>query len=151
MKILVTRDVSTPRSLTSVVKADGGFYCFGLEPFWDATGKIKPRAISPGTFTIELEFSPKHGRIVPVLQNVPGFTMVEIHWGNFEFPHQDAKGIWHPPDSEGCLVVGAQRDTDQVLTSVPTFNRLFNLLQDAKHRGEENLITYLNAWPEWTP
>lgn len=145
MNILVTRDISTPRSLTSKVTTDG-FSCFGLEPAWDETGKIKPRAVPPLTFDVKIQFSPKHGRRVPVLQNVPDFTMVEIHWGNFEFTHEDADGHWHPPDSEACLVVGAQRGTDEVLVSKPTFDRLFALLDEAEVRGETNTITYVNAW-----
>lgn len=146
MKILVTRDISTARSLTSIVTTEG-FSCYGLEPFWDPTGTIKPRAIPPDIYIVNIGYSQKHGRNVPILQDVPGFTMVEIHWGNFEFPHQDAAGIWHPPDSEACLVVGAQRGTDQVLTSIPTFNRVFTLLQDAEHAGQQNTVQYLNAWP----
>lgn len=145
MNILVTRDIATARSVTSKVTTDG-FSCFGLEPAWDPSGTIKPRAIPPGTYDVKIQFSPEHGRRVPVLQNVPGFTMIEIHWGNFEFPHQDAQGQMHPPDSLGCLVIGAQRGTDEVLTSVPTFNNLFTMLDQAEQAGEDNTITYVNTF-----
>lgn len=145
MNILVTRDTATARSVTSVVTTDG-FTCFGLEPAWDPSGTIKPRAIPPGTYDVEIQFSPEHGRRVPVLQNVPGFTMIEIHWGNFEFPHLDSQGQMHPPDSLGCLVVGKQRKTDEVDNSVATFNILVAMLDQAEQAGEDNTITYVNAF-----
>lgn len=150
MKLLVTRDVSTPRSLTSRVSFDTSptttFFCFGLEPFWDPSGTVKPRAVPPDTYAVKIQWSTKHGRLVPWVLGVPGFVAVEIHWGNFEYPHQDSHGIWHPPDSDACLVVGEQRGLDEVLTSVPIFNKLFTLLQDAEHAGETNTITYVNGW-----
>jgi len=157
MKLLVTRDISTPRSLTSVVWAwdpsarDAGLpqtdsLCFGLEPFWDPSGTVKPRAIPPDTYEVKIQYSPKHGRTMPWVLGVPGFDAVEIHWGNFEFPHQDAHGIWHPPDSDACLVVGEQRGVDEVLTSVPIFKKLYAMLKGAEAMGETNTITYVNVW-----
>lgn len=152
MRIVVSRDVSTARSCTSHVEVATGEqalhqFCFGLEPQWDATGTVKPRAIGPGTFDVTIVFSPKHGRRVPLVNNVPGFVAIEIHWGNFEFTHQDEHGKWHPPDSEGCLVVGEQRGVDMVLRSVPIFDQLFEMIDTALQAGEGCTITYVNCWP----
>jgi len=152
MKIIVNRDISTPRSLTSIVKAipllrpEQAWQCYGLEPFWDPTETIKPRAILPGTYSIKLQWSPKRQRIVPWLLDVKNFDAVEIHWGNFEFVHEDAQGKWHLPDSDACLVVGAQRGLDSVLVSMPTFDHIFTMIYDAEQAGEDNTITYINAW-----
>lgn len=151
MRILVERDVSTDRSLTSKVSVAKGEdpmqrYCFGLEPFWDPTETVKPRAIGPGTFDVEIMFSQKHQRRLPVIMNVPGFVAVEIHWGNYEFVHQDAHGNWHPPDSEACLVVGSQRGVDMVLQSMTCFEALFEMIDTALHNGESVTITYVNSW-----
>ena len=152
MRIVVERDISTERSLTSRVSVATSEqalhpYCFGLEPFWDSTKTIKPRAIDPGTYDVTIVFSPKHKRRVPLINNVPNFTMVEMHWGNFEFPHQDAHGKWHPPDSDACLVVGKLRQVDTVLTSMPVFEALFEMIDSAIQSGESVTITYVNCWP----
>lgn len=151
MRIVVTRDVSTSRSVGSQVQVAAGTealhsFCFGLEPPWDPTKTIKPRAVDPGTFEVKRQFSPHHNRVVPVVQNVPNFEMIEIHWGNFEFTHEGSDGRMHPPDSLGCLVVGQARGTDEVLTSMPIFLQLDELVKQAEEAGEEVTITYVNAW-----
>lgn len=151
MRILVNRDMSTARSLGSKVsislhEALFTFFCFGLEPFWDPTQTIKPRAIPPGTYPVKRLFSPKHNRVVPHVMNVPGFEDIEIHWGNFEFEHEGADGKMHPPDSLACLVVGKSRGTDEVLTSVPVFANLDTIIAHALAAGDDVWITYTNSW-----
>lgn len=81
---------------------DGARECFVLEdkvreiPGWPvAEWKIpKVTAIPSGRFRLVPVWSPKHACYVPLVTNVPGYTAVEIHWGNRD------------TDTEGCLLTG---------------------------------------------
>ena len=56
---------------------------------------------------------------VPRLVNVPGFDGILIHIGN------TAK------DSEGCILVGENREVGKVLNSTATFRKLYARLKEA--------------------
>ncbi|MBQ3752787.1 MAG: hypothetical protein II864_04475 [Prevotella sp.] len=57
---------------------------------------------------------------VPRLINVPGFDGILIHIGNTA------------RDSEGCILVGENREVGKVLNSTATFKRLYAALKGAK-------------------
>ena len=114
--ITVTRDQFTQESTGGQLFIDGVFQCFTLEPVTRADD-VKPRAIPEGTYTLDIRFSPKHGRNVPHVENVPGFVEIEIHIGNF------------PRDTEGCCLVGITRSQDFVGQSHGAFDDLFARLQ----------------------
>lgn len=58
--------------------------------------KIKgATAIPAGRYRVSMVFSPKHECMVPLVNDVPGFSAIEIHWGNTD------------RDTEGCLLVGS--------------------------------------------
>jgi len=69
-----------------------------------------------GTYDISIYESPRHG-MVPLLHDVPGFSMVEIHKGNF------------PKDSLGCLLIGTSFSEDKVNNSRVAFLRLMDELE----------------------
>jgi hypothetical protein len=92
---------------------DGAFFCYTLEPPKSDDLDVKPRAIPAGTYDFVLAFSPKHGRVVPLLQNVPGFEEIEIHIGNF------------PKDTLGCILVGMIKGEDAIYQSKIAFETLF--------------------------
>lgn len=56
---------------------------------------------------------------VPRLVNVPGFEGILIHIGNTA------------RDSEGCILVGENREVGRVLNSTATFRRLYERLKGA--------------------
>ncbi len=88
-------------------------------------------AVPKGTYKIERRFSPKHGKVVPWLTNIPGFEDVEIHSGNTAV------------DTKGCLLPGVMRgpNNDSVLESVVAFIALDVFLKAAEQRREEIFIT----------
>ena len=91
--------------------------CYILEPTTRAG--TDPRgiiAIPTGRYEVTLYNSPKHGRIVPILNNIPGHNYVEIHTGNTEV------------DTLDCLLPGLTMAVDDVGQSIDAFNILFPLI-----------------------
>ena len=68
------------------------------------------------------------GRL-PRLCNTPGYQGVLIHIGN------TAK------DTEGCILVGENKEKGKVLNSTVTFRKLYPILKAADERGEQIWIT----------
>lgn len=68
--------------------------------------------IPTGTYKVTLYDSPRWGFKVPLLHGVPNRSMVEIHPGNYE------------KDSEGCILVGENREGMAVEHSRDTFNQM---------------------------
>lgn len=83
--------------------------------------KIKGEtAIPTGIYQVLITYSPKYKKNMPLINNVKGYSGIRIHSGN------TAK------DSEGCLLVGKNKEVGKVLESRVTFNALFKRLQQAK-------------------
>jgi hypothetical protein len=77
-----------------VVRGDG-------DPATVAQWKVKGESAIPyGAYKVRKTFSPKYGRTMWELQNVPGFQGIRIHSGNTE------------KDTEGCLLLGAHISGD---------------------------------------
>ena len=57
------------------------------------------------------------GGRLPRLEEVPGFTGILIHIGNT------------PEDTEGCILVGENKEQGKVLNSTATFKKLYGLLE----------------------
>ena len=83
--------------------------------------KVKGQtAIPTGHYVINITYSPKYKRMMPLLLDVKGFSGIRIHSGN------PAK------DTEGCLLVGKNKQVGKVLESRDTYKRLFKMMQDQK-------------------
>ena len=99
--------------------------------------KIKHQTCIPeGTYTILMNIvSPKYGKIMPRLKDVPGFEGILIHNGNTDV------------DTSGCILVGKNSEVGKVLTSKWYFNdpknptNLFSQLEKAAKDKEEITIT----------
>lgn len=97
--------------------------------------KIKHQTAIPyGRYTITLKVvSPKYqvkskykftnGRM-PRLLSVPGFEGILIHPGTTQ------------EDSSGCLIVGLNKQVGRVTDSFATFQKLWNILEQANKRNE---------------
>ena len=89
-------------------------------------------AIPTGHYVINITYSPKYKRMMPLLLDVKGFSGIRIHSGN------TAK------DTEGCLIVGKNKKVGMVLESRDTYKRLFKMMEgqeeitiDITRKGEE--------------
>lgn len=95
--------------------------------------KVKGQtAIPTGHYKIDITYSPKYKRMMPLLLDVKGFSGIRIHSGN------TAK------DTEGCLIVGKNKKVGMVLESRDTYQRLFKMMKgqkeitiDITRKGEE--------------
>lgn len=68
--------------------------------------KVKGRsAIPAGRYRVALRHSARFGRVLPWIQNVPGFEWILIHAGN------------RSVDTEGCILVGLDRAPAEVRRS----------------------------------
>lgn len=128
MKLTLTRKIFTAESTIGELAIDGKHECLSLEdPIRDA--KIKGvTAVPAGTYAVVLGKSPKFGRIMPQLRDVPGFKGILIHWGN------TAK------DTEGCILVGQSEAKNFIGSSIATFTALFKKLEMAAAKGEKMSI-----------
>lgn len=71
----------------------------------------------------------KCGGYLPYLLNVPAFSGVLIHIGNY------------PKDSCGCILVGKNEVKGAVVNSTLWFWKLYDLLKEADNRGEQIWLT----------
>lgn len=78
-------------------------------------------AIPTGHYNIEITYSPKYKRMMPLLIGVKGYSGIRIHSGNTS------------KDTEGCLLVGKNTKVGMVTESRNTYQRLFAMMQGQKN------------------
>ena len=114
------------------------YFCDTLEPTWrdyaHGAYKVKGRsAIPEGRYAVVISYSPKFKAWLPILLGGPEFNRkwkgIRIHAGN------TAK------DTEGCILVGKNREVGKVLDSRIWLHRLKQKIVEAKGRGEAVWLT----------
>ena len=114
------------------------YFCDTLEPTWrdykNGAYKVKGRsAIPEGRYAVVISFSPKFKQWLPILLGGPEFNRkwqgIRIHAGNCS------------EDTEGCILVGKNREVGKVLDSRIWVHRLKQKIVEAKDRGEAVWIT----------
>jgi len=114
------------------------YFCDTLEPTWrdyaNGAYKVKGRsAIPEGRYAVVISWSPKFKQWLPILLGGPDFNRkwqgIRIHAGN------SAK------DTEGCILVGQNREVGKVLDSRKWLYELKQKIVEAKDRGEAVWIT----------
>ena len=110
------------------------YLCDTLEPTWRdyAHGEKKIKgcsAIPEGRYAVVITYSPRFKQWLPLLLGVPNFSGIRIHAGN------TAK------DTEGCILVGKNREVGKVLDSRKWLNGVKRKIVEAKERGEAVWIT----------
>jgi hypothetical protein len=138
MKLELTRTTYTDTSTIGELTIDGEHECFVLEdtvrrPDVKVYGKT---AIPSGAYNVLLTFSPKFGRVMPLLDKVPNYEGVRIHKGN------DAN------DTEGCLLVGRTYTDNFVGESALAFNALYPKIEAALKAGEHVTVVITDTYAE---
>lgn len=85
-------------------------------------------AIPTGKYDVILTFSPRFKRVLPLLLNVKCYEGVRIHAGNTA------------EDTEGCLLVGENKERGKVINSRATLEKLMSVLLECEKRKEKITI-----------
>lgn len=127
MEIRVERVQLDPDVTIGSLSVDGDWECWTVEDTVRAPGvKVHGKtAIPPGTYTVEVTYSNRFKKPLPLLLDVPMFSGIRIHPGN------------GPSDTEGCILPGLDRLAKSVGRSRLAFDALFTKIKEAKARGEK--------------
>lgn len=132
MKLRVERLWKKPAYTVGRLFVDGKFFCNTLEDtVRDLSNEKKvygKTAIPYGEYRVVYNWSPKFGRNLPRLLNVPAFEGILIHPGNTA------------DDSAGCILVGRNTEVGRLTESRYTSDKLNVLIEDAQRRGESITI-----------
>lgn len=120
MKLKLQRMTFTEASTIGTLFVDGKQECYTLEDVVRKEKVFGKTAIPAGTYKIQITFSPRFQRNLPLLSNVPGFDGIRIHPGNTA------------EDTDGCLLVGTSFGPNRINNSCAAFDVLFEKLKNAK-------------------
>ncbi len=143
MELKLITDTYTENSTVGKLYIDGVFECNTLEdknreltsemPFAQISSvKVMGRTAIPyGKFHVSITFSNRFQKLMPLVENVPGFAGIRIHSGNTD------------KDTEGCILVGKYQENtpDIILHSRDAFSKLFSKIQGAIDRKETVTLT----------
>lgn len=136
IKLLIKRIAKQPTYTIGKLYINDKYYCDTLEDRdrglkqTDSLVSIKAHkiygktAIPTGEYYVNLTYSPKFKRILPVIQNVKGYEGIRIHSGNTA------------NDTEGCILVGYNTVKGMVVKSKATLERLIKILL----QGDDKII-----------
>ena len=133
MKLKVARQIFDDQCTIGTMTVDGVFECYTLEPMTRPDGAPKvfgKTAIPCGIYRVTITFSGHFQRDMPLVNDVPDYDEIRIHPGN------------DPANTEGCCLVGEEREQDAILHSVAAFEPLFAKIKSAIDSGDEVTIEY---------
>lgn len=82
-------------------------------------------AIPSGRYRVIMSLSPKFGKVLPEVLDVPGFTGIRIHPGNV------------PGDTAGCVLPGRNTEKGKVLQSAKYTAIVIDRINAAIRKGED--------------
>lgn len=135
MELLLKRIALKPTYTIGHLYIDDKYFCDTLEDtvrdlnkngkFDNGEVKIKGKTAIPyGTYEVTWAYSPRFKRYTPRLLNVDSFDGVLIHSGNTA------------SDTEGCILVGENKQVGKVLNSRNTVAKLYPIIRDACKKGK---------------
>ena len=96
---LIRKVFAKDRTLGELHLEGTGYFCDTLKPHcidWSKEKKVAGKtAIPEGRYKVKVGWSPRAGKNVPWLKNVPHFKDIQIHTGNI------------PGHTRGCILVGS--------------------------------------------
>lgn len=139
MHLKLNRKYFTPNYTIGDLYINNEFFCNTLEDtnrdlnkngkFDNGEEKVYSKTCIPfGTYKIQVSRSPRFGRDLPRLLNVPSFEGILIHRGNT------------PEDTSGCILVGENKVKGKVINSTKYEEELVKLMKNA-YNNEEITIT----------
>ena len=130
MKLVLKRTARRPAYTIGKLYVDGEYFCDTLEdtdrglrqdmplPEIQRIKVMNETAIPAGTYKVTVNVSPRFGRLLPRLLDVPGFDGILIHRGNTD------------RDTSGCILVGENKVVGRVVNSTPYELKLVEMLKD---------------------
>ena len=134
MRLTLVRIANRPTYCIGKLYIDGKWFCDTIEDtdrgLCDDMSekeilkrKVKGEtAIPTGIYQVLITYSPKYKKQMPLINNVKGYSGIRIHSGNTS------------KDTEGCLIVGKNKEIGKVLESRITYNALFKKLIQANSK-----------------
>lgn len=125
MRLTLIRIANRPTYCIGKLYIDGKWFCDviedtdrGLDDSMTVEEILKKKvkgetAIPTGIYPVYLTYSPKYKKQMPLIDNVKGYSGIRIHSGNTS------------KDTEGCLIVGKNKEVGKVLESRKTYDALY--------------------------
>ncbi len=123
MILSLVRKWYTQKSVTGEILIDGKHECFTIERP-DLGNAPQVSCIPEGGYDLTLYYSNHNKRWVPLLQDVPDRSAIEIHPANYA------------SELLGCIAPGVIRDIDAVWSSDVAFGALYVKIKAAIDSGE---------------
>ena len=95
------------------------YFCETLEDTFRIKKVKHETCIPPGTYEIEVSYSPTFKRELPLLKDVPDFLGIRIHRGNTN------------KDTSGCILVGKEEKDGFLYNSTPYEEKLVDMLKNS--------------------
>lgn len=135
MKLTLKRIALRPTYTIGKLYINDAYFCDTLEDtvrdtnksgkFDNGEQKIKGKTAIPyGTYEIKWTYSPRFKKYTPQLMNVPSFEGIRVHAGNTS------------ADTEGCLILGENKQVGKVLNSRATINKFYPIIKEACSNGK---------------
>ena len=134
MRLTLIRIANRPTYCIGKLYIDGKWFCDviedtdrGLSDEMAEEEIIKKKvkgetAIPTGIYSVYLTYSPKYKKKMPLIDNVKGYSGIRIHSGNTS------------KDTEGCLIVGKNKEVGKVLESRKTYDTLYRRMVKANSK-----------------
>ena len=135
MKLTLKRIALRPTYTIGKLYIDNVYFCDTIEDtvrdinkngkFDNGEKKVHSKTAIPyGTYEIKWTYSPRFKKYTPQLMNVPSFEGIRIHAGN------------KSADTEGCLILGENKQVGKVLNSRATINKFYPIIKEACSKGK---------------
>lgn len=128
MKLTLRRHASGLTCTIGDLYVEGVWFTNTLEDIVRPEKVKGETAIPAGTYRVELSFSPRFQKLLPILCDVPNFEGVRIHAGNTD------------KDTEGCILVGHWNGGEFISNS----RAALTLLMEKLDEDPENSIEIVN-------
>lgn len=134
MKLTLKRIALRPTYTIGKLYIDDVYFCDTIEDtvrdlnkngkFDNGEKKVHSKTAIPyGIYEIKWTYSPRFKKYTPQLMNVPSFEGIRIHAGNTS------------ADTEGCLILGENKQVGKVLNSRATINKFYQIIKKACSNG----------------